>query len=544
MQQNFSKPICLIILDGWGIAPPSKGNAVAQAKTPNISSFFNTYPHTQLDASENAVGLPNDEPGNSEAGHLNLGAGSIVLQSLPKINTSIADGTFFKSTALKKAVEHANKYNSNLHLMGLIGSGGVHSNIDHLSALLNFCKQQNLTKVYLHLFTDGRDSSPTSSIQYLKQIEEQTKNDGLGKIATLMGRFYAMDRDHRWERTKLAYEALTEGKGRLVSNYKTAIQESYNQEKTDEFIKPIILTENKKPVSIINDNDAVIFFNFRIDRPRQLTKAFVLPDFENMIIRKAAFDPYAERYGKRQYEDEGKKLTTFQRKKVLTNLLFVTMTEYEPGLPVLNIFPPDQVAIPLARVLSENGWRQLHIAETEKERHVTYFFNGKRENPFPGEDWTIIPSPKVQTYDQQPEMSAPALTNELEKRIKLNIYDFILVNFANPDMVGHTGNIKAGIKACEIVDSCVGRVVNLATKLGGTCLITADHGNVEEMLDLNTGKVDTKHSTFPVPFIAVNNNLKGRAVTLPTGILADIAPTILKLGNIPKSNNMTGKSLI
>lgn len=537
------KPIVLIILDGWGIAPPSKGNAVSQAKTPNLNRLWHAYPHTQLEASGEVVGLPRGEPGNSETGHLNLGAGTIVFQSLPRINMAIADGSFFTNKTLWAASEHVKKNNSSLHLLGLIGSGGVHSNIEHLFALLYWAKEQGLRKIFLHLFTDGRDSPPTSSLKYLSLVEEKIKFYGVGKIASLMGRFYAMDRDYRWERIQKAYEALTEGKGILTSSYQKAIEQSYQKGQTDEFIEPIIIQENGKPRALISDNDAVIFFNFRIDRPRELTKAFVLPDFENLVIKKAAFDPYAERYGKRQYEEIGK-LTTFKRNKVCKNLLFVTMTEYEPGLPVMTIFPPDQVELPLARILSEKGWRQLHIAETEKERHVTYYFDGKRERPFPGEDWVVIPSPRVKTYDLKPEMSAYQVTEEVIKRIKLNVYDFILINFANPDMVGHTGVLKAGIKACEVVDECMGRVVETVIALGGICLVTADHGNVEEMINLNTGEVDTQHSIHPVPFIIVSKQFQSSPMALSQGILADVAPTILKIARLPQPSRMTGKSLI
>lgn len=542
MLDKIPKPIILIILDGWGLTSNLKGNAVALAKTPNIDKYWHIYPHTELEASQEAVGLPKGEPGNSEAGHLNLGAGRIVYQSLPQINMAIADGTFFQTEALKAVKEHLEKNKSNLHLLGLLGSGGVHSSIEHLFALLRWAKEQKIKNVFLHLFTDGRDSPPTSSRKFLALVEEKIKFYGLGAIASLIGRFYAMDRDNRWNRIQKAYEALTEGKGILTENYNQVIQKFYQVGKTDEFIEPIIISKNGKPIGLINDNDAVIFFNFRIDRPRELTKAFVLPDFENLTTKKKVFDPYAERYGKKQYAEEPV-ATPFQRHKICHNLLFTTMTEYEPGLPVLTIFPPNQINLPLARILSQENWRQLHIAETEKERHVTYYFDGKRETPFKEEDWVIIPSPKVKTYDLQPEMSANQITEEVIKRVKLNIYDFILINFANPDMVGHTGILNAGIKACETTDACLGKVVETTLALGGICLVTADHGNVEEMINLQTGKPDTQHSTNPVPFIitAKENNFP---LTLPKGVLADIAPTILKLAKISKPVSMTGESLI
>ena len=544
MLNNIPKPIVLIILDGWGIASPSKGNAITLANTPNMDKYWHIYPHTQLEASQEAVGLPKGEPGNSEAGHLNLGAGRIVYQSLPRINMSIADGTFFNSRSLLAVKEHINKNQSNLHLLGLLGSGGVHSNIEHLFALLRWVKEQKINKVFLHLFTDGRDSSPTSSQRYLALVEEKIKFYGVGKIATLMGRFYAMDRDNRWDRIQKAYEALTEGKGIKTNDYTKTIQNFYKIGKTDEFIEPIIITENQEPVSLIKDNDAVIFFNFRIDRPRELTKAFILPNFENLTVKKEVFDPYAERYGKKQYEEENKEQKTFTRQKICQNLLFDTMTEYEPGLPVLTIFPPNQIDLPLARILSQENWRQLHIAETEKERHITYYFDGKRESPFNEEDWVVIPSPKVKTYDLQPEMSAQEISAEVIKRIKLNIYNFILINFANPDMVGHTGVLKAGIKACEATDFYLGKIVETTLNLGGICIITADHGNVEEMINLSTNKADTQHSTNPVPFIIASQQKTNLPLNLPRGILADVVPTVLKIAKISKPNIMTGESLI
>lgn len=533
------KPVVLIILDGWGIAPAGPGNAVSQAKTPNFSKLWTTCPHTQLSASGEAVGLPRGEKGNSETGHLNLGAGQIVFQDLPRINMAIADGTFFVNPAFKKVAEHVLKNQSALHLLGLVGMGGVHSDLSHLIALIHFAKNEGVGKLYLHLFTDGRDSPPTSAPVYISQIEEELEKVGIGKIATICGRYFAMDRDNRWERTQKAYEALVLGKGKQASSATEAIRQSYKDGKTDEFIEPTIL----KQEGLIKDNDGIIFFNFRIDRPRQLTKAFVLPDFEQLKIEKAAFDPYAERYGLKIYEAP-KGTTTFKREKVLKNLFFVTMTEYEKNLPVEVAFPPQIVKLPLARILSENNLRQLHIAESEKYPHVTVFFDGGRETPFPGEDWVEIPSPKVATYDLKPEMAAYELTEQTLKRIKGNFYDFILVNFANPDMVGHTGVITAGIKACETVDECLGKIVNMVFTIGGICLVTADHGNVEEMINLNTGEIDTEHSVNPVPFLVVDKKFDHAGRVLPRGILADVAPTILGILGIEKPELMTGKNLL
>src|SRR4030042_5117836 len=360
------KPIVLIILDGWGIAPSGPGNAVSLAKTPNFNKFWAAFPHTQLTASGEAVGLPRGEPGNSETGHLNLGAGQIVFQDLPRINMAIADSSFYQIAAFREMAAHVRQNNSSLHLLGLVGSGGVHSSLEHLFALLRLASQEGLKKVWLHLFTDGRDSPPTSAFVFLNQIQMVIEKIGVGQIATLIGRYYAMDRDLRWERTQKAYELLVEGKGEKVESLKEAIKQSYSRNQTDEFLEPLVINDQ----GLIKDNDGLIFFNFRIDRPRQLTKAFVLPGFEKLKIPKAAFDPYAERYGLKLYQaPEG--TTTFQREKVLKNLFFVTMTEYEKGLPTKIAFPPETVKIPLARIISENNLRQLHISDTEKERFVT-----------------------------------------------------------------------------------------------------------------------------------------------------------------------------
>ena len=535
----MSKPIVLIILDGWGLAPAGPGNAISLAKIPNFSSYWNSFPHTRLSASGEAVGLPHGEKGNSETGHLNLGAGRIVYQDLPRINMAVADGSFFKIPAFLKAVEHVKKNNSNFHLIGLIGQGGVHSSIEHLFALLRFAKEQNIKNCFLHLFTDGRDSPPTSASSFLNQVEIKIKEIGIGKIATLVGRFYAMDRDNHWERTEIAYRALTEGKGSLTLDFKKAISDSYAKNETDEFLKPIIIDKTPR----IKAGDTVIFFNFRIDRPRQLTKAFVIPDFENLIGQKIAFDPYTEKYLKKTYVEE-RIASIFARGPKIENLFFVTMTEYEKGLPVEIAFPPTVVNLPLGRILSGKGIRQLKITETEKERFITYYFNGQQEQPFSEEERIIIPSPNVPTYDLKPEMSILKITDTLIKRLLTRTYDFILVNFANPDMVGHTGNLKSGISACETVDICLGKIVSTVKNLGGVAIICADHGNVEEMINLETGEIDTEHSRNPVPFILVSKEFLGKVRVLPQGILADVAPTILSLFNIPVSSQMSGRNLI
>lgn len=541
----MKKIVVLIILDGWGLAPAGPGNAVTSASLPNYNKFLVSFPHTRLLASGEPVGLPHGERGNSETGHLNLGAGRIVYQDLPRINMSIADGSFFKNAAFQEAIYHVKKNNSSLHLLGLVGQGGVHSTNDHLFALLRLAKDSGLKNVFLHLFTDGRDSSPTSAPLYLYLIGEKLKNDGVGKIATIGGRYFALDRDNRWERTQKTYEAMVEGKGKTAVSAEVAVQQAYQNGKTDEFIEPtIILDEKNQPISQINDNDAVIFYNYRIDRPRQLTKAFVLPDLESAVKVKPSFDPYTEKYYKKTYVELPKISNVFPRKKFLKNLLFVTMTEYEKGLPVVSAFPPITVEMPLARILAGKDLRQLHISETEKERFVTYYFNGQNEKAYPGEDWITIPSPNVATYDRQPAMSAPEVTGFVLKRLEQEVYDFILINFANPDMVGHTGVIPAGISACETVDNCLGKIVNAVYVRGGSCIITADHGNVEEMINLVTGGIDTEHSMNPAPFILVDPDYQNNSKELRNGILADVAPTVLKLLGIPKPNNFSGRSLI
>lgn len=536
------KPVILIIIDGWGLAPPGPGNAISLAKLSNINRLWQAFPHTQLLASQEAVGLPHGEEGNSEVGHLNIGAGYIVYQDLPRINMSIADGSFLKNPAFLKAAHHLKKNKSRLHLLGLIGPGAVHSSIEHLYALLWFCKEQKIKEVYLHLFTDGRDAPPTSSSNYLRQIEEKLKNLKIGEIATVTGRYWAMDRDNRWKRIQKAYEALTEGIGEKVYSSLEAVQKSYDQKRTDEFVLPSIIMKKNQPVAVIENNDAVIFFNFRPDRSRELTKAFILPNFENLKDNRKIFDPYKEKYGR--FQNHPSPISTFQRKKILKNISFVTMTEYEKGLPVEVAFSPILVALPLARIISERGLRQLHISETEKYPHVTFFINGGREKPFVAEDRLEIASPKVSTYDLQPEMSAYQLTKLLLDKISQRIYDFIIVNYANADMVGHTGVIKAGIKSCEVVDECLGKVVRSVLSQNGACIITADHGNVEEMINLSTGEVDTEHSLNPVPFIIINQQLRGKNQELPRGILADIAHTILNLMEISKPGIMTGRNLL
>lgn len=541
---NRPKPVVLLVVDGWGIGPNNAGNAIARANTPNMDKFWIAFPHTQLAASGKAVGLPHGEDGNTETGHLNIGAGRIVYQELPRINMAIADGSFAQNQILLNTFQHVRNNNSRLHIMGLIGSGGVHSNIEHLYALLNLAKINGFgqNNVYLHLFTDGRDSPPTSGVNYVQEIMEKTTALGVGQIATIVGRYYAMDRDRRWERTQIAYDALTVGSDTCTQDPVASIMELYNQGVTDEFIKPISICNPDGSKRVVENNDGAIFFNYRIDRPRQLTKAFVLPDFEGGIHTEG-FDPYSIKYEKTHlaYKAPGQ---TFERKKRIGNLFFTTMTRYEQDLPVNVAFPPQLIDVPLGKVISMNGLKQLRMAETEKERFVTYYFNGQREEIYEGEDRLIIPSKKVATYDLAPEMSAYELTNSMIEKIRTNLYDVIICNFANADMVAHTGNLEATIKACEIIDECVGAIAKEVMAKGGVVVITADHGNAEELINNETGEVDTEHSIYPVPLIVIGNQYMHQSSMLPTGILADVAPTILSILQISKPQEMTGREMI
>jgi 2,3-bisphosphoglycerate-independent phosphoglycerate mutase len=455
---------------------------------------------------------------------------------------AIADGSFYSNQAFLNAVAHVKAQGSTMHLMGLIGAGGVHSNIEHLYALLNFCKQQGLEKVYIHGFTDGRDSPPTSGISYVQQLIDHCQSIGVGQVATLMGRYFGMDRDKRWERIEKAYNALTLGDGRqCILDPIQAMQTQYDQGITDEFIEPICVCNGDGTHRLIQDNDATIFFNYRIDRPRELTRAFVMPDFEQGMTH-VAFDPYTEKYEKTNIQQQTTS-PTFLRQKVIGNLYFVTMTNYEEGLPVDIAFPPQNIKNPLGKVFADSGLRQLRITETEKERFVTYYMNGQKEDMYPGEKRVIIPSKGVKSYDQAPEMSAHEITEEMIKYLKTNTFDIVIANICNGDMVGHTGNLDAAIHACEVVDEVVGKIVNQVLLLGGVVFITADHGNVEEMINNKTGEIDTEHSTYPVPFFIIGKQFD-RPTMLPTGILADVAPTILKVMGIQKPVSMTGRALI
>jgi 2,3-bisphosphoglycerate-independent phosphoglycerate mutase len=432
--------------------------------------------------------------------------------------------------------------------MGLIGAGGVHSNIEHLFALIDLCKRNNFDRVFLHLFTDGRDSPPTAAKIYISQLREVLTRQSIGQIASIMGRYWAMDRDMRWDRTAKAYMCLTHGEGQLVKTPEEGIDASYAEGKTDEFIPPcIMVAPDGKPLALIKDNDSVIFFNFRIDRPRQLSRAFVFEDFSKANLP-VGFDPYLVKYQKTHLPQPNTNVgEPFNRGPRLNNLYFATMTEYEKAIVEADakiVFPPEVVKLPLGRVISEAGYKQLRASESEKERFVTFYFNGQQESAFDGEDRLIVASPKVATYDLKPEMSARELTSQIIERLNNSPdYKFVLINYANADMVGHTGNIGAAVKACEVVDECLGKLNDWVSAYGGYMLITADHGNVEEMINAETGAIDTEHSNNPVPFIAVSPKLIGKSVTLTAGILADVAPTVLKLLGIDTPSKMTGHNL-
>ncbi len=516
------QPVILIVLDGWGISTSKRGNAISKANKPTITKLNKYYPMTALQASGISVGIPWGEPGNSEVGHMTLGAGQIIYQNLPRISLAIQEGTFFQNKTFLDAMTNVRKNDSSLHLMGLVGSGTTHSYIEHLYALLELAKLQKIEKVFVHIFTDGRDSPPTNGVGIVKNIQERMKYLQTGKIASVCGRSLAMDRNNNWERTEKVYNLLTKGEGEPIEDVVTYLQMSYDKGITDEFISPGIVMNNQQPLTTIKDKDSVIFFNFREDRARQLTKAFVLPSFDK-----------------------------FPRSKKL-DLNFVTMVNYEKDIPANVAFPPKEIKNGLGEILSQNHKLQLRIAETEKYAHVTYFFNGGKEQPWPGEDRILIPSPTVSHFNETPEMSAYQITERVIQSIELKKYDFILINYANPDMVGHTGDEKATIKAIEIVDECLSMLVPTALKFNHKILITADHGNAEQLINPNTGEIDTQHTSNPVPLWFVtpdNHREKDPANThiedIETGgILSDVAPTILELLNLEKPKEMTGESLL
>ena len=503
------KTTMLMILDGFGINEKEEGNAVKIANIPNINRILKQYPNTIIHTSGLDVGLPEGQMGNSEVGHTNIGAGRIVYQELTRITKSIEEGDFFSIPELVSAIENCKKNNSKLHIMGLLSDGGVHSHQRHLFAILELAKRKDFDNVYVHCFLDGRDTPPASAESYIAELEGKMKEKGVGRIATIMGRFYAMDRDKRWERVKKAYDAMVKGEGEKYTSAGVAIEESYQKEVFDEFVIPTVICNNEKPIAKIEENDSVIFFNFRPDRAREITRSIVDEKFDG-----------------------------FERKYFKTN--FVTFTNYDDTIENVSIaFKKDEIKNTFGEIISKNNMTQLRIAETEKYAHVTFFFNGGEERQYKGEDRILIPSPKVETYDMKPEMSALEVTENVLDAINSRKYDSIILNFANPDMVGHTGNIDAVVKALETLDGCVERIVEAIEKQNGYLLITADHGNCEQMIDYKTGEPHTAHTTNPVPLVLI-----GKDVKLKEGRLADLAPTMLDLMNLPKPLEMTGESLI
>ncbi len=506
------KPYALIIMDGYGVNERHEGNAIYAAKTPNMDKYMAEYPNTIIHASGMDVGLPDGQMGNSEVGHTNIGAGRIVYQELTRITKSIEDGDFFENEALLGAVENCKKNNSALHFMGLLSDGGVHSHINHLYGLLEMAKKNGLDKVYVHCFMDGRDVSPTSGADFAEALVAKMRALDTGKIATVMGRYYAMDRDNRWERVSEAYRAMVYGEGNKDTSAVNAIKKSYNDGVTDEFVVPTVITDDEgNALGKISAGDSVVFFNFRPDRAREISRTIVDAEFSG-----------------------------FERE--FFNTYFVCMTQYDASMPNVQVaFKPQSLVNTFGEYISKKGLRQLRIAETEKYAHVTFFFNGGVESVYDGEDRALINSPKVATYDLQPEMSAPEVADEVVKRIESGEYDVIVLNFANCDMVGHTGVFDAAVKAVETVDTCLGKAVDAIIKMDGTALITADHGNADQMVDYDTNDVFTAHTTNVVPLVMIGGP---DAAKLKVGRLADLAPTILDLMGLEKPEEMTGESLI
>lgn len=507
----------LVIMDGFGITDETEGNAVKMAKTPNLTKLFETCPNTLIEASGRAVGLPDGQMGNSEVGHINIGAGRIVDQELMRITRTIENGEFFKNKVLVEAIENAKKNNSALHTYGLVSPGGVHSHTDHMLAVVEMAKKMGLDRVYVHCFMDGRDVPPSSGKGYIEDLENKLASIGNGKIASVSGRYYAMDRDNRWERVEKAYAAMVYGEGNTANSAVEAMQNSYDAGATDEFVIPTVIVENGKPVATIKDNDSIVFFNFRPDRAREITRTLIYDDFNG-----------------------------FERKVAPKNLYYVTMTQYDEsfGDKVHIAFEPEGTPKNmLAEYLSNNGLTQLHIAETEKYAHVTFFFNSGLNDPFNNEDRILIPSPKVATYDLKPSMSAYEVTDAVVEQIEACKYDVIILNFANCDMVGHTGVIPAAVEAVETVDTCVGKVLDALNKVKYNLFITADHGNAEKMVDPVTKQPHTAHTTNKVPFICVSN-IHDNVELKDGGKLADIAPTMLDIMGMKIPKEMTGESLI
>jgi 2,3-bisphosphoglycerate-independent phosphoglycerate mutase len=509
---NIPKPVVLIIFDGWGYSETPQHNAIYSANTPTWDKLWDTYPHSLIKGSGAEVGLPSGQMGNSEVGHLNLGAGRVVYQEFTRVSRAIRTGSFFSNDTLSEAIEQANKTNSAVHILGLLSPGGVHCHEEHIHAMVKLCNQKQVNKFYLHAFLDGRDTAPQSAMKSLQAMQEIFEAEGKGSFASIVGRYYAMDRDHRWERIKKTYDLITDGHADYTaSSPNHALEMAYQRNETDEFVKATrILSKNGKPVKV-EDNDIVIFMNYRSDRARQITRSFIDDNFDCF--------------------DKNRKLNLGQ---------FISLTEYSANFDVPVAFPPERLKNVFGEYLSNLGLSQLRIAETEKYAHVTFFFNGGREEPFKFEDRILIPSPNVATYDLQPQMNAPQLSKKLIEAIGSGKYDTIICNFANPDMIGHTGKMQPTIEAIEILDKLLAKIIKAIQKAKGECLITADHGNAEKMLNTETGQAHTAHTSNPVPLIYVGRDLK----ITSTGALSDIAPTMLTLMGLEIPEEMNGRSLV
>ncbi|MCL4424773.1 MAG: 2,3-bisphosphoglycerate-independent phosphoglycerate mutase [Firmicutes bacterium] len=534
------RPVGLIVLDGWGLSAATEGNAIAQARKPVMDRLYRDYPHSRLLAHGEAVGLTDDQMGNSNVGHLNLGAGRIVYQDLVRISKSIREGAFFQNPVLLKAFALAEQAGGAVHLLGLLSDGGVHSHQEHLYALLEMARRRGFTRVFVHPFLDGRDTPPTSARGYMEHLLRVMGEKGVGQVATVMGRYYAMDRDRRWERTRLAYQALVHGVGELAPDPLTALGAAYAREETDEFVKPVVIVgKSTGPREVakggtIGPKDTVIFFNFRADRARQITRALADPDFSAFSRGPSPLSdrPLAVASPGARAEES----------RTLFPLYLAGFTQYDESFPLPSAFPPQSLKNTFGEVISRAGLKQLRIAETEKYAHVTFFFNGGEETPFPGEKRLLIPSPKVATYDQRPEMSAREVTEALLGEIKKGNFDFFLLNYANPDMVGHTGVLEATVRAIEVVDQCLGQVVATVRQAGGAAMIVGDHGNAECMVDPKTGEPHTAHTSNPVPCLLVDDSR--REVILRNGVLSEVAPTLLEILGLEKPGEMDRESLI
>lgn len=518
-------PVVLVIFDGFGLSPLDEGNAIALAQRPNLKFIEQNFPGAPLAAAGITVGLVWGEYGNSEVGHRTLGSGVVLYQNLPRITLAIEDGSFFEKPAFIKAAEHCKKNNSAFHIMGLLGNGGIHSHTDHLIGLLRFAQMTKLQKVYVHLFTDGIDAPPRSSLQFLAEVEDAIKKYKTGEIATVIGRDYSMDREGHWKKTGMAYDCMVKGIGEQASSAREAIENAHKNNLNDEKVLPTVITRGSQPVGLVQPGDSLVYFNFRNDRERQLTEAFAMPSMDK-----------------------------FERGPRVKDLFFVTIVQYEESLPVEVAFAPEHIQNPLAKVISEQGFKQFHIAETEKYAHVTFFFNGGTEKAYPGEVRKLVPSKQVGSFAEAPMMSAAGITKELVAAIQSGKYQFLVANYANSDMVGHTGVLQSGITAIETLDKEIGIVMNEVLKVGGALLITADHGNSEEMINSATGDVDKQHSTNSVPFYLIAERYRLPQPKLedeimnyfnpPAGVLADVAPTVLDLLGAPKHPDMTGVSLL